>query len=294
MRYFSHYLPFFIITTALYAAVFYHHKEVTVITPLPLNSGQQSVQVQFINERQAPSGKSASELKKEKIKPAANVAAKKEQIKATDEIQKKQNNQHTAMLAAHSKNSAEITAATHKLQKSIRETTAKHDAQLKAELFSEQLQQDAGVTENSPKLPQNKKPKLAAMPKKMKKPAPVVDDEREQPHKKNKRIFKKKPAAAVSAVKNSGVLQEALVVSGNIPTYPKRAILRNQQGRVVVQLTVDISGTAHNPKIITSSGHTILDTAVLDFIARERFMPAHRGTEKVSSQQIFVFRFELK
>jgi len=135
----------------------------------------------------------------------------------------------------------------------------------------------------------------------MKKLAPaanVVNEETEQQHKKSKRIFKKKPPAnnapSVSAVKNTGVLQEALVVSGNIPAYPKRAILRKQQGRVVVELTVSISGTAQNPKIITSSGLAILDAAVLNFIARERFMPAHRGTEKVSSQQIFAFRFELK
>jgi len=168
MRYFSHYLPFFIITTALYAAVFYHHKEVTVIKPLPLNSGLQSVQVQFINDRQAlPSGEGASKLKKDKSKPAeksaASFVAKKEQKTATSETQEQQNQQlQTAFIAAHSKNNAEIKASTQKLQKTIRETTAKHDAQLKAELFAEQLKKNTRVTENRPKSPANKQPILAA------------------------------------------------------------------------------------------------------------------------------------
>lgn len=272
----------------LYAAVFYHHKEVAVVKPLPLNSGQQSVQIQFINERQNTlANEGVSELKKEKHKTV------------NSKIQKQKNPQQTAIITGHSKNSADIKSANQKLQKSIRATTAKHDAQLKAELFSEQLQIHTRISTPPPESAHNKQTLAASIPAQSHSPGALsVSSEVVAQRKKIKRTIKKKPSEnhteSVSTAKNSGVLQEALVVSGNIPTYPKRAILRNQQGRVVVKLTVNISGTAKNTKIITSSGHAILDTAVLDFIARERFMPAHRGTEKVSSQQIFTFRFELK
>ncbi|MFT5558960.1 MAG: protein TonB, partial [Sphingobacteriales bacterium] len=48
-----------------------------------------------------------------------------------------------------------------------------------------------------------------------------------------------------------------------------------------------------NPKILTSSGFSLLDDAVLAFINQELFMPALQGEDKVISEQFFAFRFEL-
>ncbi|WP_211217174.1 energy transducer TonB, partial [Psychromonas hadalis] len=42
-----------------------------------------------------------------------------------------------------------------------------------------------------------------------------------------------------------------------------------------------------------SSGHKTLDNAVLEFIKKEHFMPALKGIEKVTSEQLFSFKFEL-
>ena len=61
----------------------------------------------------------------------------------------------------------------------------------------------------------------------------------------------------------------------------------------MVKLTVSSQGQGRNPHIISSSGYSILDNAVLAFIRKELFMPALQGDKKVASEQIFSFRFEL-
>lgn len=120
---------------------------------------------------------------------------------------------------------------------------------------------------------------------------------------KTKRTFKPKQAAestpssndssVPSAATEQGVLQDAEVVSGNKPDYPRRAILRNLQGRVLVKMTVMGSGKTKEAAIVKSSGHSILDNEVLNFISRELFIPALRGHEKITTEQLFSFRFEL-
>ena len=123
---------------------------------------------------------------------------------------------------------------------------------------------------------------------------PVKGTEKDAPA-KPKNVFKKQPTASKESTdKVQEGLQEAVVVSGNTPVYPKTAILRNQEGRVVVKLTVTMKGKAKNPEIITSSGHPLLDNAILDFVQKELFMPAHKGEEKIATEQVFSFRFELK
>ncbi|KPU83856.1 hypothetical protein JI57_00285 [Psychromonas sp. PRT-SC03] len=115
-----------------------------------------------------------------------------------------------------------------------------------------------------------------------------------KPTLKKKAINTLKKSESALSTKPQGTLQKATVISGKRPTYPRRARLRSQQGRVKVHFIVDTQGIAHQAKIIKSSGHNILDKAVLNFIQTERFMVALAGDKKVSSEQVFTFRFELK
>lgn len=108
-----------------------------------------------------------------------------------------------------------------------------------------------------------------------------------------KRVFKpKSDAINTSMVKQGNLLPEAMAVSGKTPSYPKQAALQHQKGQVVANMTVTVSGSTKEAEIIQSSGHEILDKEVLSFIARERFMPALEGQEKVSSKQSFSYSFK--
>ena len=55
-----------------------------------------------------------------------------------------------------------------------------------------------------------------------------------------------------------------------------------------------MQGKTRKPQLVTSSGHQILDSAVLEFINNERFMPALKGIEKVTSEQQFSFQYSLQ
>lgn len=114
----------------------------------------------------------------------------------------------------------------------------------------------------------------------------AITTENEKP----KRVFKK-PLKSQLAPPLPG-LQVAIAVSGNKPSYPHEAKADKVQGTVSAKFTVSMQGKSRNPEIITSSGHQILDNALLKFIANERFMPALKGIEKVTSEQQFTFKFQ--
>ena len=281
MKLIHHYFPFFILTALLYGVFLHFHKQSTIIPPLPLNSGQQAVQLQFIEITQKrPQKTAASEPEKEETKAIKEKPATAEKKKTTKQTTASTN--------------SKIKIAREKLRKSIQETSAKNDAQLKAELFAADYKQDQ-LTPAAAAITAAKEPTIQRKPVKTMHPIKEPENrEVSQQQERTKPVFKKQPATNSSSVETQGVLQEAIVVSGNIPIYPKRAILRNQQGRVVVKLTVTTKGKGKNPKVITSSGYSILDNAVLNFIRKELFMPALQGENKITSEQIFSFRFELK
>lgn len=106
---------------------------------------------------------------------------------------------------------------------------------------------------------------------------------------KPKRSFKKSVKPMQASSKQG--LQEAIAVSGKQPQYPQKARKDKLKGTVSVTFTVSMQGKTRNPALATSSGHKILDSAVLEFIEKERFMPALKGIEKVTSEQQFSFTF---
>ncbi|WP_019616147.1 energy transducer TonB [Psychromonas ossibalaenae] len=283
MKYIGHYFPFFILSILLYGLFFYYNSQVTIVTPIQLNSEKQSMQVQFLEV--APPRPEAVPI--EKVKAQAVVKQQEPAKRSAPQAEKKT----IAAAVVQTQSESQIKIANQELRKSIHETSAESDALLKSEQFEKDFYLDlpaAPVTRKAPVKKINKPLKTAKQP-------PLSSEVIKQQD-KPKRVFKASPAnnAAAPSTEKLGVLQEAIVVSGNKPTYPNRAILRNQQGRVVVKLTVTMSGRPKNPKVMTSSGYPILDNAVLEFIAKERFMPAHKGDEKITTEQLFSFRFGLK
>ena len=87
--------------------------------------------------------------------------------------------------------------------------------------------------------------------------------------------------------------QQAQSQLGHKPDYPRNAIRRQQEGRVLVELTVDELGETHDVQLISSSGYYLLDQSVLGFVKKERFNPATRNGKSVVSRQEFGFVFSL-
>ncbi|WP_372882599.1 TonB family protein [Psychromonas sp.] len=274
----SRYFLFFIISLALYAFAFLYADHSLVIKPLPLNSGEQAIQVSFVSQ--------PAEIKTV-VTPEPEPEPEPEQettpVAAVQEV-----------ITEQSSNSAlsqsEVKLRRQALQKNLAKISAESTASLKARLFDEQLRAKKSAENETQPVAEVKKIHKLSTPEKT-----TPDARKTSPA--NKEVIKKQPQTAPSSTAqralNNGVLQQAIVVSGRKPVYPQRAILRNQQGRVVVKLTVTSQGKPENPSILNSSGYNILDQAVLAFINRELFMPALQGQERVTSEQLFAFRFEL-
>lgn len=292
MRYLGSYFPFFMLSLFLYGFVFYFYQQSTIIKSQQMNSGEPSIQLELLttesielitepvaHENKAQQTEKEPTIKQEKTAVKEPVAVEKV-IKNTDQ-----------------KTTETVTVINSTAPSKIKvayENSALDDATLKGELFDEPFNLNLPAPPGSYKATRYADDKIITAPVTVSSTSEKQNKKSLNPTKRNKektkRIFKKEN----SSEKEQGILQEAIVVSGNKPTYPQRAILRNQHGRVVVKLTVTMQGKAKKPQITRSSGFPILDDAVLDFIRNERFMPAHKGNEKITTEQLFSFRFELK
>jgi len=101
------------------------------------------------------------------------------------------------------------------------------------------------------------------------------------------------PEISLPAQQVQGVRSKAVPQSHRKPKYPRRAVVRNQQGRVEVSMWIDTDGLANQVKLLHSSGHSMLDQSVMHFIEQEKFHPAMRDGTAVASSQVFSFRFEI-
>lgn len=275
----SSYFPFFIISLVLYGFLFLYIDQPKRIITLPLNSGEQAIQVQFIFQ--------PNELdnltEHNQAQPTVQETAAKSPPEVTEavEVQSKKVIKYSPKSLMPSE--SEVKLKKQALPASLAKAGADNVAHLKAEIFHQQL-----ITDE----------RIASETEKKRKTQPAVTPSAQTGSSATKKaVVKKQPPenspSPASSTKNQGVLQEAIVVSGRKPVYPQRAILRNQQGRVVVKLIVTKKGLPKKPKILTSSGYSLLDNAVLAFINQELFMPALQGEDKVISEQLFAFRFEL-
>ena len=82
-------------------------------------------------------------------------------------------------------------------------------------------------------------------------------------------------------------------ISTRKPKYPRRAIVRNQQGSVSVELVISEEGLVERAELLKSSGYELLDRSVMKFVDKERFLAALEEGEPIASTQLFTFRFVL-
>ncbi|MFY0678567.1 MAG: TonB family protein [Neptuniibacter sp.] len=92
--------------------------------------------------------------------------------------------------------------------------------------------------------------------------------------------------------------QERLIAarpaSNKKPKYPRRAIIRNQQGSVRVELLIKQDGFVEEATLLESSGFPLLDKSVLKYVNEERFIAALDKGLPVASTQLFTYRFILQ
>lgn len=97
-------------------------------------------------------------------------------------------------------------------------------------------------------------------------------------------------------VPENGIIHEAkpLYKNNPPPKYPKMARRRGLQGMVVLEVLVDKNGDVAELRVLSSSGHYILDKAAAAGVRNWTFDPAIRAGNKVKMWVRVPIRFELK
>ncbi|MDB2415002.1 TonB family protein [Rickettsiales bacterium] len=95
-------------------------------------------------------------------------------------------------------------------------------------------------------------------------------------------IVKKTDDPVIDEVAEEEKFQEAIPLIKNAtfkgtrtpPLYPKRALMLNQEGVVILQALIDVSGSIKDVKIVNSSGHLVLDKSAIDAVWKWKFEPS--------------------
>ena len=78
------------------------------------------------------------------------------------------------------------------------------------------------------------------------------------------------------------------------PRYPALSRRVGEEGRVVLRVLVNVSGSADDVQIRDSSGHARLDEAALQTVRRWKFVPAKRGDQPVAAWVLIPISFKLE
>lgn len=96
-------------------------------------------------------------------------------------------------------------------------------------------------------------------------------------------------AAAISAPRF-----DAAYLDNPRPAYPPLSRKANEQGRVLLRVSVDASGAAREVAVHATSGFERLDRAAVAAVSRWRFVPARQGSEAVAAAVLVPIVFSFK
>lgn len=88
-------------------------------------------------------------------------------------------------------------------------------------------------------------------------------------------------------------IKPARPISNPNPMYPPDAVQRRLEGRVVLSVTIAVSGSVTKVTVAESCGHQSLDQAALDAVRRWRFSPATQDGKPVEWTARLPIRFRL-
>lgn len=125
-----------------------------------------------------------------------------------------------------------------------------------------------------------------------------LEIEEPQPHRVPRSESQHRPpapqaAASVPSTLGTEVDDPAEPIYNPPPVYPAVALAGRQEGRVVLQLTINPMGNVARVSLLTSSGVTALDQAALEAIRQWRFRPALREGRPVEWTCELPIRFRL-
>ncbi len=97
-------------------------------------------------------------------------------------------------------------------------------------------------------------------------------------------------------LEQKGIESSATLEHRVVPSYPRLSRRRNEEGTVIIALSVTSAGLLEDIRIQRSSGYVLLDQAALKAIQKSRFKPAMKNGRPIreSVEQSFVFRLENK
>jgi protein TonB len=78
------------------------------------------------------------------------------------------------------------------------------------------------------------------------------------------------------------------------PIYPKEALEKELQGRVLLHVWLDSHGYVYHVKIYQSSGHAVLDDSASEAVRRWRYRPAKIGGLVTPSEILVPIRFIIR
>ena len=102
------------------------------------------------------------------------------------------------------------------------------------------------------------------------------------------------PKAAQKGDGHSKVIYPTQYVSAPPPQYPKRALELRQQGKVVFLVQITPQGLVRQMKILSSSGHALLDQAAQKAIKIWVFEPSEENQMGQSAHPLHLARAILK
>jgi len=88
-------------------------------------------------------------------------------------------------------------------------------------------------------------------------------------------------------------IKPARPISNPNPMYPPDAVQQGLEGRVILSVTIAVSGKVTKVNVAESCGHQSLDQAALDAVRRWRFSPATRDGKPVEWTARLPIRFRL-
>ncbi|PIK14627.1 MAG: hypothetical protein CES88_09825 [Halobacteriovorax sp. JY17] len=107
-----------------------------------------------------------------------------------------------------------------------------------------------------------------------------------------KEIFKAKKS--MNTVEESSKAKSSIVVKDRfIPKYPYKSRIFNEQGVVLVEVTLDENEKVLGSIILKSSGHERLDLAALDASRKSRFSIKEKGRRRINTHTL-EFNFKLE
>ncbi len=126
---------------------------------------------------------------------------------------------------------------------------------------------------------------------------PIEFNNKKEVRQESKQQLKKEETSEMIplvSIESNGVERSPAEYTHNpAPRYPRAALLKDIQGRLILSVQVSAGGDPLEIRVERSSGYSILDQAALEAVRKWKFVPAKIGTTAVRSQVRIPVQFKI-